>query len=127
MSRLKKGKEKTLNKLAGFQKKSHIIDQDDKYDFPDLNDKKMSIKKEEVDKAKTPLTNEQYKETFVYETNKPAKLQKNINEFFPTLGNDNLKKNEAATKAEAIQNVGEIKEVKQDNSKPWWTKVEGKP
>jgi hypothetical protein len=116
-----------LNKLAGFQKKSHIIDQDDKYDFPDLNDKKMSIKKEEVDKAKTPLTNEQYKETFVYETNKPAKLQKNINEFFPTLGNDNLKKNEAATKAEAIQNVGEIKEVKQDNSKPWWTKVEGKP
>jgi hypothetical protein len=46
-----------LNKLAAFQKKSPIIDQDDKYDFPDLNDKKVSIKKEEVDKAKTPLTN----------------------------------------------------------------------
>jgi len=33
----KKVKEKTMIKLAGFQKKAPIVDQDDKYDFPDLN------------------------------------------------------------------------------------------
>jgi hypothetical protein len=37
----KKVKEKTMIKLAGFQKKAPIVDHEDKYDFPNLNDKKV--------------------------------------------------------------------------------------
>ena len=40
----KKTKEKVLNKLAGFQKKTHIIDKDDKYEFPELGDRKKAPK-----------------------------------------------------------------------------------
>lgn len=49
----KKTQEKLLNKLAGFQKKVNVIvDNEDKYDFPELGSKKVEQKKEEVNKAK---------------------------------------------------------------------------
>lgn len=42
-----------------------VVDGDDKYDFPELGGKRVE-KKKEVDKSRTQLTSEQYKETFVY-------------------------------------------------------------
>lgn len=113
-------------KLGGFQKKVMIVDHEDKYDFPDLNDKKVETKKTEVDKATMPITNEQYKQTFVYETaNKPAVMKKNINEFFPSLGSE-PKKTEPVKTEPARPETASTARPETDKSKPWWTQVEGK-